>query len=48
MPHKKADAALLWDIFDAAEAINFFISGKTFHHYQNDRMLGAQWSGTWK
>lgn len=39
MPHKKADPALLWDMLDAAEAINIFVSGKTFYHYQNDRML---------
>jgi uncharacterized protein with HEPN domain len=39
MPHEKANVAYLWDMWDAAQAIREFVSGKTFHHYQNDRML---------
>jgi len=36
---EKADVAYLWDMWDAAQAIQEFVSGKTFHHYQHDRML---------
>jgi uncharacterized protein with HEPN domain len=39
MPPEKADVAYLWDMWDAAQAIQEFVSGKTFHHYQHDRML---------
>lgn len=39
MPHEKADPALLWDMLDAATAINSFVTGKTFHDYLNNRML---------
>jgi uncharacterized protein with HEPN domain len=39
MPPEKTDLAYLWDMWDAAQAIQEFISGKTFHHYQQDRML---------
>ena len=39
MPYKKADAALLWDMLDAAKAIHSFVTGKTFHHYLTERML---------
>jgi len=39
MTHKKADPALLWDMLDAAKAIHSFVSGKTFYHYLDDRML---------
>jgi uncharacterized protein with HEPN domain len=39
MPLEKVDVAYLWDMWDAAQAIREFISGKTFHHYQRDRML---------
>src|SRR5271157_780234 len=39
MPYKKADAALLWDMLDAAKAIQDFVTGKTFHHYLTERML---------
>ncbi|HEY9073230.1 MAG TPA: HepT-like ribonuclease domain-containing protein [Desulfobaccales bacterium] len=39
MPCKKADAALLWDMLDAAMAIQSFVTGKTFHNYVNERML---------
>jgi uncharacterized protein with HEPN domain len=31
--------AFLWDMLDAALAIQEFLQGKTFHDYQNDRML---------
>jgi uncharacterized protein with HEPN domain len=34
-----ADAACLWDMLDAGEAVSQFISGKTYHEYLNDRML---------
>ena len=39
MPHEKADPALLWDMLDAAAAINSFVTGRTFHEYLNNRML---------
>jgi uncharacterized protein with HEPN domain len=39
MQPEKADVAYLWDMWDAAQAIQEFVSGKTFHHYQHDRML---------
>ena len=39
MPPEKADVAYLWDMWDAAQAIQQFVSGKTFHQYQHDRML---------
>jgi uncharacterized protein with HEPN domain len=39
MPHEKEDPALLWDMLDAAKAINNFITGRTFHEYLNNRML---------
>lgn len=39
MPPEKEDLAFLWDMCEAAKAIQEFVSGKTFHHYQNDRML---------
>jgi uncharacterized protein with HEPN domain len=39
MPPEKADVAYLWDMWDAAQAIQEFVSGKTFYHYQHDRML---------
>ena len=39
MPHEKADPALLWDMLDAATAINSFVTGRTFHEYLNNRML---------
>lgn len=39
MPYKKADAALLWDMLDAAKAIQDFVTGKIFHHYLTERML---------
>ena len=33
------DLAFLWDMWDAAKAIQEFAEGKTFHHYLNERML---------
>lgn len=39
MPHRKADPAFLWDMLDAAKAIQSFVTGKTFHHYLTERML---------
>jgi uncharacterized protein with HEPN domain len=39
MPPDTAYQAFLWDMWDAAKAIQEFVSGKTFHHYQHDRML---------
>ncbi len=39
MPHEKTDPALLWDMLDAAKAINSFVIGRTFHDYLNNRML---------
>jgi uncharacterized protein with HEPN domain len=39
MPPERADVAYLWDMWDAAQAIQEFVSGRTFHSYQDDRML---------
>ncbi len=39
MPHKNKDPAFLWDMLDAAKAIQSFVTGKTFHHYLTERML---------
>lgn len=39
MPPEKESLAFLWDMWDAAKAIQEFVTGKTFHHYQHDRML---------
>jgi uncharacterized protein with HEPN domain len=39
MPPESADQAFLWDMWDAAKAIQEFVTGKTFHYYQQDRML---------
>ncbi len=36
---EKRDPAYLWDMLDAAEAIMVFVSNRTFHDYQRDRML---------
>lgn len=35
----KNDAALLWDMLDAAKAITQFVSIKSFRDYDHDRML---------
>jgi uncharacterized protein with HEPN domain len=39
MPPERADVAYLWDMWDAAQAIQEFVSGRTFNSYQHDRML---------
>lgn len=39
MPPEKDDLAYLWDMVDAAQAIQEFLEGKTFHHYVQDRMI---------
>ena len=39
MPVEKADAKYLWDMLDAAKAIQGFVSGRTFMDYSRDRML---------
>ena len=39
MRRERADTALLWDMLDAARAVQEFISGRTIHDYRNDRML---------
>lgn len=39
MPPNTQDAAFLWDMLDAAQAVQKFVSGKALHDYQNDRML---------
>jgi uncharacterized protein with HEPN domain len=39
MPSESADQAFLWDMWDAATAIQEFVSGKTFYHYRQNRML---------
>lgn len=39
MSREKVDAAFLWDILDAAQAITSFVAGKTFADYEADRML---------
>jgi uncharacterized protein with HEPN domain len=41
MPREREDAALLWDMLDAARKIQHFISGKTFHEYSGDEVLQA-------
>ncbi len=39
MRHEKDDNALLWDMLDAALAVQKFIQSRTFRDYQADRML---------
>ena len=39
MPHEKTDAALIWDMLDAARAVDQFAKEKTFDDYLSDRML---------
>jgi len=39
MQADKADPACLWDMLDAARAIQQFLQGKTLGDYQADRML---------
>ena len=39
MPPEKNDAAWLWDMLDAAQAVSEFIRDKTFPQYVADRLL---------
>lgn len=39
MPHDKDEKSFLWDMLDAARAVSKFVSSRTYHDYQNDRML---------
>jgi uncharacterized protein with HEPN domain len=39
MPGRKTDLAFLWDILDAAKAIQQFVTSKTFNDYLKDRMM---------
>ncbi len=39
MPPEGTDRAYLWDMLDAAKAVQQFVAGRTFHDYVNDRML---------
>jgi uncharacterized protein with HEPN domain len=39
MKPEKADPAYLWDMLDAAQAVQEFVANRTFYHYLNDRML---------
>jgi uncharacterized protein with HEPN domain len=39
MPRDKDDKSFLWDMLDAARAVSKFVSSRTYHDYQNDRML---------
>jgi len=39
MPHDDDDAAYLWDMLDAARAVQIFIQGKTLEDYTSDRQL---------
>lgn len=39
MPQVNNEVAFLWDMLDAAQAVQQFITGKTFLDYENNRML---------
>ena len=39
MPPEKSDAAWLWDMLDAAQAVVDFVRDKSFNDYTRDRML---------
>jgi uncharacterized protein with HEPN domain len=39
MRPENADNAYLWDMLDAARAVQQFVAGKSFHDYVNDRMM---------
>lgn len=39
MPSDKSDDAYIWDIVDAAKAIQGFVAGKTFAEYESNRMF---------
>ena len=39
MPPEKTDATYLWDMLDAAEAVQQFVAGRSFENYVRDRMM---------
>ncbi len=39
MPPDSKDAARLWDMLDAARAVEIFVSGREYRDYESDRML---------
>ena len=39
MPPEAKDAAYLWDMLDAARAIQNFVLSHSFEEYKSDRML---------
>jgi len=39
MPPDSRDASFLWDMLDAAKAVERFVSGRCFEEYVQDRML---------
>ncbi|MBI5523986.1 MAG: DUF86 domain-containing protein [Desulfarculus sp.] len=39
MPLEPRDAAYLWDMLDAAEAVAVFVAGRSYQEYLADRML---------
>lgn len=39
MKAEKGDRAYLWDLLDAAKAVQQFTASRTFHDYLKDRML---------
>ncbi len=41
MGREQDDTSLLWDMLDAAQKIQQFVAGKTFHDYSRDEVLQA-------
>jgi len=39
MPREDRDTAYLWDMLDAAKAVQQFVAGRSYAQYLNDRML---------
>lgn len=39
MPREKDEKSFLWDMLDAAQTVRTFVSSRSYHDYQNDRML---------
>jgi len=39
MPPERQDEAYLWDMLDAAQAVQRFVSGRSFQEYVADRLL---------
>ena len=39
MRPEKADLAYLWDMVDAARAVQGFVGNRTFHDYLSNRMM---------